>query len=480
MLIRVYLITFFTCMPSVFSSELIKGSIYKYEGQFLIQNREGVFPLLASPAIMRSIPSLESPTFVSQSDDRRYTFQFKGQWSNKSFRLDDVPTIVPGEISEEGFLDYNPITKEYSLNGRPIRFGSTKFLNGYKFDDISKQFFIGKSILAEGYYDIYNDFVVNALTPTNLFSAKKPDPSPNIIGYLIHTQKPTNFALHTMNKNRYSQATEAFRSIFYEDKKNKVQVGDHFLIITLSGRQGDTFAAFNGHMAVGIGEVKDDMSLRAEVSNLYTSNEKDILSSNTSLTHYFSHLIQGQNIYSPTYTFIAYGIDKAKLKQFRDALEKSHILFRTQKLSLSSDFNPTTETVKALNSIEIIGQYKKRDNEIMGALTRPMTLLGEVGKNLNFTLAHDTALYYPRPAFNSLARTFLDDKLRKDLQIKRVDYIFYPQIPSARPRGGAANNKKSYAVKFKSLYKRYELDSKTKLLPPKLRALLERKLQIIE
>src|SRR5690606_6145340 len=107
---------------------------------------------------------------------------------------------------------------------------------------------------------------------------------------------------------------EAFRYTVFE--KEEVKPGDHALIITLSGRQGDSFGSVNGHFVAGLAQVRPDYSLRGEVSNAYVTNGKDILSANTSLTNYFSHLVQGQNVYRPTYTLIVYGVDGKKLKKF--------------------------------------------------------------------------------------------------------------------------------------------------------------------
>jgi hypothetical protein len=62
--------------------------------------------------------------------------------------------------------------------------------------------------------------------------------------------------------------------------------------------------------------------------------------------------------------------------------------------------------------------------------------------------------------------------LRPDLAhkagIKRFDYVFYPQIPSARPVGGAALGKLLDALKYKKLYEKYEVEgelSPGELLP---------------
>jgi hypothetical protein len=261
----------------------------------------------------------------------------------------------------------------------------------------------------------------------------------------------------------------------------KVSPGDKALLITLSGRQGDSFGSVNGHFVAGLGSVRDDYTLRAEVSNAYVTNGKDILSGNTSLTNYFSHTVQGQNNYRPTYTLIAYGVSDKQLNQFRDALEESHIEFRTKELDITAQFNCTTETVKALKDAGIEGRYTQADNFfkaiVTGALTIP--LWGDTGRTLFYAARNDSSRFHPRAAFNSFLSSFLHKKTQKKLGIKRVDYVFYTQIESDRPIGGMSLGKTMKAPKFKNLYEEHEVDKNTKLSPKELRPLLEEILQEI-
>lgn len=474
-----FLLSFLIALPTL-AAEYIKGTIEKSGEQYIIKNANGETPLLSNKTVMDSIPSLESPSYVVQSNGKKYAFEFKGTSTAKGFILDQVPTNIAGEISETGILNYDAGTNSYSINGKKAVYGYTKVLNGYEFDDISKQAYVGTEVLAEGHINKDGVFVMNAITPANLFTANAPTPAPTEIQNLIDERGAWDFTYKVINKNEYSQRDESFRTVFYEEENNPVVPGDDFLVITLSGRQGDSFGSINGHMVAGIGNVRDDMTLRGEVSNAYVTNGKDILSGNTSLTNYFSHLVQGQNNYRPTYTFIAYGVDKAKLQQFRDALEESHIQFRTQKLSITPQFNCTTETVKALRNAGIVGNYKKWDNALLNIITKPLPLFGKFGKDLNFTLGNDASLYQPRPAYNAFAGVFLRSDLRKKLGIKRVDFVFYAQTPSDRPIGGTANWRKKYALKFKKSYEKYEVNEETKLDAQSLRPILEKELQIIE
>jgi hypothetical protein len=57
------------------------------------------------------------------------------------------------------------------IDGHLAVFGYTKNISGYSFDEISKKFFIGKNLIAEGYFNNDGLFLIQALTPVDLFSA---------------------------------------------------------------------------------------------------------------------------------------------------------------------------------------------------------------------------------------------------------------------------------------------------------------------
>jgi hypothetical protein len=266
-----------------------------------------------------------------------------------------------------------------------------------------------------------------------------------------------------MPKNENSQKETSFRTTLYENQE--IKGGDHALIIALSGREGDSFGAVYGHFAAGLAEVKEDLSLRGEISNIYVTNTKDI--------------VQGQNIYRPTYTMIIYGLNKKTLKQYRDSLEVLHIKLRTKNTLITPQFNCTTETIKALKDIEVEGNYIQINNYLSGLATYPLKLSKIKGKMVQYALANDPSRYQPTPAFQGLIKTFLSDKARKKLGVKRVDYIFYAQIPSQRPVGGMALESIWKASKFKKLYDMYEVNESTKLSVEDLRIILKDKLNEI-
>jgi hypothetical protein len=282
-----------------------------------------------------------------------------------------------------------------------------------------------------------------------------------------------------MATNEMSQSTEPFR-ISVAGADRIIAPGESAFIITMSGRQGDSFGAVNGHFAAGLGLVQNDLSLSAEVSNAYVTNEKDILSGNTSLTSYYFHLVQGQNNYRPTFTLVAYGVDMSLLKKFREALEASHNEFRSKNVALTARFNCTTETVKALAAVGIKGIYDQWDDSVKGVVTAPLAipLFGEDMNIINFSMKNDPARYQPRGAYNSFVRAFLSSKFRKEHKIKRVDFIFTPQTLSHRPVGGIALGNIFQAPKFNKLEKKYEIDGK--MSPEDLKPILEEELNKIK
>lgn len=454
-----------TLSASVFSADFVTGFIIdRGNGDFEIQGPKGNFEIVTTQEIKKSLPSLANPTFVKQSDGNPYSYEFKGEILGSQFHLAQTPTNIPGAESLKGVLRFDEGLGTYVIGDQRVEFGYTKVLNGYEFDEISKKSFLGKNIIAEG-QRVGDVFVMQALTPVGLFDAG-PDHKTR---YDEEFKKnPYKFIKKQAYKNSVSKGSESFRKTVYNEKGYQVQPGESVFLVTLSGRQGDSFGAVNGHFVAGLGEVKNDLSLRAEVSNAYVVNGKDILSGNTSLTNYFSNLVQGQNNYRPTYTFIAYGIDKTKLKKFRDFLEPSHIEFRTKDLEITLDFNCTTETAKGLSLAGIVGNHKRTfanrvfDLNHLAFPLRAASVLGEAGEALGKTANGDKEDFQPRPAFHSYIDTLKNKKVIKDLGIKRMDYVFYSQIPSKRPVGGAPSNYtfhvgvKHDSLFYKKLYDKYE------------------------
>ncbi len=459
------LIALLLITTNVSAADFLTGSLIdNNDGSFDISTSNGKFEIQTTDEIKKSLPSLANPTYVKQSDGNPYSYEFKGELKGNTFELEQTPTNIPGANSITGVLTYNEGTGRYHIGEQEVSFGYTKVLNHYSFDEVSRKSYVGKKIVADGRME--NDiFIMQALTPSGLFSAAPAASSP----YDKEIAKnPYKFIKKRVYKNDISKSNNSFRTTVFNKKGYEVKPGESVFLVTLSGRQGDSFGSVNGHFVAGVGEVKKDLTLRAEVSNAYVTNGKDILSGNTSLTNYFSNLVQGQNNYRPTYTFLVYGIDAEKLKKFRDFMEPSHILFRTQKLDITLDFNCTTETAKGLVLAGIKGNHvrtwwnRTMDLNHLAIPLRLASVFGEAGEALGKTASSDKEDFQPRPAFHSYIESLKNKSVIKKLGIKRMDYVFYSQIPSKRPVGGAPSNYtfnvgvKHDSLFYKKLYDKYE------------------------
>lgn len=452
-------------VSNVYAADFLTGSLVdNNDGTFGINSPKGSYQIETTDVIKLSLPSLANPTYVVQSDGNPYSYEFKGNLNGNVFELEQTPTNIPGAESLTGVLTYNEGTGRYHVGEQEVSFGYTKNLNNFEFDEKSKKSFIGKSLIVEGRVES-GVFIMQALTPTGLFSAAAPAASQ----YDAEIAKnPYKFLKKGVYKNAVSKSNNSFRTTVYNKKGYSVKPGESVFLVTLSGRQGDSFGSVNGHFVAGVGEVKKDLTLRGEVSNAYVTNGKDILSGNTSLTNYFSNIVQGQNNYRPTYTFLAYGIDPAKLQTFRDFMEPSHIKFRTQKLDITLEFNCTTETAKGLVLAGIKGNHTRTlwnrvmDLNNLAIPLRAASVFGEAGEALGYTASNDKEDFQPRPAFHSYIDSLKKKGVIKKLGIKRMDYVFYSQIPSGRPVGGAPSNHtfnvgvKHDALFYKKLYDKYE------------------------
>lgn len=448
---------------SVFSSTPLRGTLSKSGPDYYIDNGTESLRIQTSGAILSTLPSLEAPTFMTQANKKPYTFQMKGEKQNGMFSLSETPTLVGGKARLKGVLEFDEASGTYVLDGHPLQLGYTKVNNGYSIDLNSIAGLKGQRIVADGEIGQNNEFLLQAFLPEKVLSTSVSEVE----------SEPLDFVLKKMPLNENSQGKESFRkTLFVKDGHQKLKKGDTALLITLSGRQGDTFGSVNGHFVAGLGSVNQEGLLDGEISNAYVSNDKDILSSHTDIINYFGHLVQGQNVYRPTYTLVAYGISPEKLKQFRDAMEESHITLRTQKLTITPEVNCTTETIKALKNVGIKGKYNQLNNKLYGILSYPLRTI-KPGKTLNYIFANDPARYHPRTAFDSFARAFLNKKTLQKHGIVRVDYIFIPQIPSNRPVGGIAMGSIWKVSKFKKLYEKYEVNPETKLSAEELRPKLE-------
>lgn len=372
-----------------------------------------------------------------------YYFSFKGVEHGNELIIKDTPTIIGDIQSITGTLEYN-LVSGYSIDNVPAKFGRTKPIYDVPFDEESMKSYLGKNIKAQGHYDDNNAFVINSILENNLFVAGETELTPENQEHNAFNKNPYKYILKEMPKNNNSQNGKAFRGIVHQDKNYNVAPGEKVLIITLSGRQGDFVGAAGGHFAFGSGTVLDDenLSIDGQIHNFYFTGEKEVLAGNTKLNNYYGHIIQGQQNYRPTYTLLLYGVDANDLKKAKEAVETDLEKVRTVPgLEISQYYNCVTSSLDALEGIGL-SPIIKRNNQEEGhkqlmklALKHPSKFL-----DIAYVLTTFKERFIPRNAFEGFLKVLKNGDKRKRLGIKRIDYVFIPQTPSARAVGGISYN----------------------------------------
>ena len=425
-------------IPSVLAEQgSIRGTLSKVDGKVLLKSNDRSRTVEISKEFEFTLDHkvVNSPNYV---------FQFTGDITDSKIITNQSPTIVAGDDEVIGVLEKSA-DGSLSIGTQRVKFGRTKEIYKISFDDQSKASFIGKNIIAQGNHKD-GIFEMNAIVLNNLLSADTQ------VQFDIHQgfeSNPEDFIIEEMAKNEHSQSSIPFRAPIFETKEN-VNPGESVLIVTLSGRQGDAPGAAGGHFTVGLGTVQDDFSLKAEVSNFYFEGPKEVLAGNTDLVSYFGHFIQGQQNYRPTYTLFVYGVDKNKLQFIRDYLEVENHKARTVKgLEITPGYNCTTTSNDALAEVGIRGDHRNFFRSIFDvqniSYINPLRYgsrnAGTEGtlntlRTISYALSEDPEHYVPRAAFNAYVKNFSSVKRNKKLGVKRVDYLFMPQTPSARQIGG--------------------------------------------
>lgn len=374
-----------------------------------------------------------------------YLLEFEGEVKGDQLITSKTPTIVAGSKKLVGTLKMNE-EGMLSINNTQVVYGRTKPIYGIPFDEESKASFVEKEVEAVGEF-VNGVFKINAIIEKDLLSVKGPELYPAPAEFKVD---PIEFILKKMPKNEFSQRSNPFSGIVFNKKGYTPKPGEGVLIITLSGRQGDSPGASAGHFAIGGGVVGDDLKIKGEAYNFYFEGPKEVLAGNTDLISYFGHLIQGQQNYRPTFTLYAYGISKKDLRQVRNLYEKELHKVRTEKgLEITPGYNCTTTSNYVLREIGIYGKHHNLGNRMLdfqnAGYINPLSWWanntageGTVGslRVLSYVTTRDPEHYVPRAALESFAKNFSNKRWNSRKGIKRVDYIYIPQTPSRRQVGG--------------------------------------------
>ncbi len=416
----------------------LRGQIHKENDSIFFKSSDGVREIVMDKKFLFTLDKV-----VVNSPE--YIFEIEGEVSDSQIITHKVPTIFAGTSSLSGYLHIDN-DGELRIDEQLIKFGRTKVIYKNSFDNISKSSYLDRDVTAQGSYKD-GVFYINAILDDKLISATIDHSYPAPKEF---SKNPRDFIINEMAKNKFSQLKNSFKGVLFQKKNYQVEVGESVLIITLSGRQGDSPGSAGGHFTVGMGEVMEDMTIKGEVSNFYFKGPKEVLAGNTDLVSYFGHLIQGQVNYRPTYTLFAYGVDKKKLREVRDDLERENHKVRTDpELNITPGYNCATTSTKALNKVGVYGNHRNALSSIFDiqnfSYLNPFSYgarhtdgQGTMGtiRTVSYALSEDPENYVPRAAFNSYVENFSSSKMNKKMGIKKVDYIFIPQVPSLRQVGG--------------------------------------------
>jgi hypothetical protein len=421
------------------------GSIQKLRGT--LSEKDGVvyFSSNGESKIVKMDKKFQFALDRVMVNSPNYIFEFEGIIEGDSLVTSKVPTVYGGVSDLRGFF-HKDSEGNLRIDDQLVRYGRTKVIYSDSFDEHSKNHYLNKQVTTQGFFE-NGTFVINAILEDNLLSASSDNA---FIAPGAFNESPADFITEKMPLNKYSQGKDPFRGVVYNKKNYEVTPGESVLIVTLSGRQGDAPGSAAGHYTIGMGEVQDDMTIKGEVFNFYFVGPKEVLAGNTDLVSYFGHLIQGQQNYRPTYTLYAYGVDKKKLRQVRDRLEKENHKVRTvEGLKITPGYNCTTTSTNELKEIGIYGNHKNFFNSVFDVQnisyinpfsygSRNTDGKGTLGmvRTLSYALSEDPQHYIPRAAFESFAINFAKKRKAKKMGIKRVDYVFIPQTPSKRQVGG--------------------------------------------
>ncbi len=432
-------------MNKIFLTSLLSSIVFagQYRGHLIEANSKKMADIIIEKEVKRV--ELEYARKYEKYLDhvlmnsKNYSFEFDGELEGNKLVLDYMPRVVADIEDKIGVL--TKVGEEFYLDGTRAKFGRTKPIYGFKFDEKSKNYFVGKKVHTQGHSED-GVFIINAIIPADLFSVSTENAHPASEKF---NDNPLKFITKKMPKTKNSQSLIPFRGTLRQRDGHSPKPGDNFFLVTLSGRQGDEPGASAGHYAIGMGTVAEDMSLKGETFNFYFEGEKEVLASNTDLVSYYGHLIQGQVNYRPTYTLISYGRSKEELLKMRDMFELQLHRVRTEKgLTITPFYNCTTTSNDVAREFGIKGNHEFLINNLFDYQTylplsqKAPDMDAGMLKQLLYILKRDSEHYVPRGAFESFAKSMTYQS--KKLKFPRTDYIFLPQTPSARPMGGISYN----------------------------------------
>ncbi|WP_395167363.1 hypothetical protein [Francisella salimarina] len=417
-------ICFLLLMESNYSWALIgKLSLQNENLKLVTKDRE--YSVLGSSSILsesKSMAYLDSLVFIDSQN----------QINDNTLYINDVPTAISGSERLTGVLvrQNRDLYLKVGDQDIPVKFIEAVDFRGNHFDQKSIDYYLNKKVNVIAEFD-HGVLYISAIVISNVFeSINNLFPLDSNYKKLIE-EDYVEFVTDTLMEDALSKNLEPFKATLFDDAK--VKNGDHVLIISLSGRQGDDLVTVGGHFVLGEATVKHGQLENFSFYNFYTTkNKKLMMPAKVSYEDYFGHLSQGQQNYRPTYTLLVYGVDKDKIKKMAEVIGRDLEYMRTSGDTGGISYDCVNTALHALYKSEFIENPNFLGLESFYTPPKDYTK-GKYSyfNNSWYYILNTKRVFLPRSGFEYVLENI------ETFNPKRVDFVFYNQTPSGRPVGGA-------------------------------------------
>ncbi|QIW09420.1 hypothetical protein [Francisella sp. LA112445] len=349
--------------------------------------------------------------------------------------LNEVPSSISGDVQLSGKLiaDGKNLYIKTSASKIPVKFLYGVDFRGNHFDQKSIDYYVNKQVNVVG--KSYGGYLhISAILLSNIFDNMNAKFPINTKYKDILDKNYQKFIIETLMKDKLSQRLQPFKATIINN--SKVRNNDKALIISLAGRQGDDFATVGGHFVLGEATVDNDMLKDFSLFNFYTTkNKKMMIPAKISYVDYFGNLAQGQQNYRPTYTLIIYGVDKDKIQKMANVINRDLDYMRTSHDTGGISYDCVNTALHALYRAQFIDNPSSLS--FLGLQTfyhAPKKYDSNNYSYLNnswYYILNNKQVFLPRAGFEYILNNI------QEFKPKRVDFVFYNQVPSGRPLGGA-------------------------------------------
>ena len=168
-------------MNKIFLTSLLSSIVFagQYRGHLIEANSKKMADIIIEKEVKRV--ELEYARKYEKYLDhvlmnsKNYSFEFDGELEGNKLVLDYMPRVVADIEDKIGVL--TKVGEEFYLDGTRAKFGRTKPIYGFKFDEKSKNYFVGKKVHTQGHSED-GVFIINAIIPADLFSVSTDNAHP--------------------------------------------------------------------------------------------------------------------------------------------------------------------------------------------------------------------------------------------------------------------------------------------------------------